>query len=44
MPPDTVMVVIGVLAMFASFAVTMFWANYQTRQDEPSVPAKRRPF
>ena len=44
MPLDTVMVIIGVVAMFATFAVAMLWATYQTRSNEPATPVKRRPF
>ncbi len=44
MPLDAIIVAVAVVAMFAAFAVTMLWANYQTRQDEPASPTKQRPF
>ena len=44
MPLDAIIVVICVVAMFATFAVTMLWANFQTRQDGPATPVKRRSF
>ena len=44
MPLDTIMVIVGVVAMFATFAVTMLWADYQTRPAKPDAQTKRRPF
>jgi len=39
MPLDTVLVVIAVVMMFATFAVTMAWGDRQTGTRQP-----RRPF
>lgn len=44
MPSDTIWVVVGVVAMFAAFAVTMLWADFRTRPQQPATPVKRRPF
>jgi hypothetical protein len=39
MPLDTVLVVIAVVMMFATFAITMAWGDRQTGPRQP-----RRPF
>ncbi|MBN8980653.1 MAG: hypothetical protein J0I29_05140 [Rhizobiales bacterium] len=47
MPADAIVVVIGVVAMFGIFAVTILWASHRTSSVEsaaPSAPVKRRPF
>ena len=31
MPTDTAMVVAGIVAMFASFAIVLAWASFYTR-------------
>jgi hypothetical protein len=44
MPADSLIVVLGVVGMFAIFAVTILWADYQTRPSQPHTTPKRRPF
>ena len=39
MPLDTILVVIAVTMMFATFAIVLGWGERQTRKHEP-----RRPF
>jgi uncharacterized membrane protein len=46
MPTDSLLVTVGVVAMFVVFAAVLFWGDLQTRPKQLANPsaAKRRAF